>query len=50
MEWQRATNTAMLELVADGTLRPNRLLGKVIGLEDAGASLAAMDEPSSSRG
>jgi len=41
---------AMLDLVADGTLRPDLLLGNVIGLEDAGAALAAMDQPSSSAG
>lgn len=41
---------AMLELVADGTLRPDLLLGRVIGLEDAGAALVAMDQPSSSAG
>jgi alcohol dehydrogenase len=34
---------AMLDLVADGTLRPDRLVGPVIGLADAGAALAAMD-------
>lgn len=41
---------AMLELVADGTLRPDLLLGRVIGLEDAGSALAAMDEPPTSAG
>jgi D-arabinose 1-dehydrogenase-like Zn-dependent alcohol dehydrogenase len=34
---------AMLALVADRTLRPDRLVGSVIGLADAGAALAAMD-------
>ena len=29
--------------VADGTLRPGLLVGEVIGLEQAGAALAAMD-------
>jgi len=41
---------AMLSLVADGTLRPDILVGRVIGLEDAGAALAAMDEASPSPG
>jgi len=41
---------AMLALVADGTLRPDQLLGEVIGLEDAPAALAAMDRPASSAG
>jgi alcohol dehydrogenase len=36
---------AMLELVADGTLRPDLLVGEVVGLEAAGAALAAMDRP-----
>ena len=36
----------MLALVADQTLRPDLLIGAVIGLEDAGAALAAMDQPS----
>jgi D-arabinose 1-dehydrogenase-like Zn-dependent alcohol dehydrogenase len=40
----------MLSLVADQTLRPDLLLGEVIGLEDAGAALAAMDRPASSAG
>ena len=34
---------AMLSLIEDGTLRPADLVGRVIGLEDAGAALAAMD-------
>jgi alcohol dehydrogenase len=34
---------AMLAMVADGTLRPGLLVGEVIGLEDAGRALAAMD-------
>jgi D-arabinose 1-dehydrogenase-like Zn-dependent alcohol dehydrogenase len=41
---------AMLDLVADGTLRPELLLGSVIGLDDAGAALAAMDEPAPTAG
>ena len=40
----------MLELVANGTLRPDLLVGKVIGLEDAGNALTAMDQPASSAG
>jgi D-arabinose 1-dehydrogenase-like Zn-dependent alcohol dehydrogenase len=40
----------MLALVADRTLRPDLLIGKVIGLADAGAALAALDQPSSSAG
>jgi D-arabinose 1-dehydrogenase-like Zn-dependent alcohol dehydrogenase len=34
---------AMLALVADGTLRPELLVGDVIGLADAGAALANLD-------
>jgi D-arabinose 1-dehydrogenase-like Zn-dependent alcohol dehydrogenase len=34
---------AMLAMVADGTLRPGLLVGEVIGLQDAGRALAAMD-------
>jgi alcohol dehydrogenase len=41
---------AMLALVADGTLRPGRLVGEVIGLESAGQALAAMDHPSTTAG
>jgi D-arabinose 1-dehydrogenase-like Zn-dependent alcohol dehydrogenase len=36
---------AMLGMVEDGSLRPGDLVGRVIGLEDAGAALAAMDRP-----
>jgi D-arabinose 1-dehydrogenase-like Zn-dependent alcohol dehydrogenase len=36
---------AMLALIADGTLRPDLLIGAVIGLADAGAALAALDQP-----
>ena len=36
---------AMLAMVADGALRPDRLLGEVIGLDGAAAALAAMDRP-----
>lgn len=41
---------AMLAMVADGRLDPARLVGSVISLDEAGAALAAMDDPSSSRG
>jgi len=40
----------MLALIGDGTLRPDLLLGEVIGLGDAGAALAAMDRTPSSAG
>ena len=40
----------MLALVADGTLHPELLIGAVIGLEDAGTALAAMERPSSTGG
>ena len=32
-------------MVADGRLQPRLLVGDVIGLEDAGAALMAMDRP-----
>ena len=35
----------MLALIEDGTLRPGDLVGEVIGLEDAGRALAALDHP-----
>ena len=35
----------MLAQVADGTFRPGLLVGEVIGLEQAGPALAAMDGP-----
>jgi alcohol dehydrogenase len=35
----------MLAMVADGRLQPRLLVGDVIGLEDAGAALMAMDRP-----
>ena len=41
---------SMLALVAGQTLRPDLLLGRVIGLADAGMALAAMDQPSSTAG
>ena len=36
---------AMLELVATGALRPERLIGAVIGLDGAPAAMAAMGGP-----
>ncbi len=41
---------AMLAMVTAGTLRPDRLVGSVIGLDGAGAALAAMDGPASGPG
>lgn len=41
---------AMLEMVADGRLRPDLLVGEVIDLDRAGAALAAMDRPSATAG
>lgn len=41
---------AMLAEIADGTLDPTPLVGRTIGLEDAGAALAAMDRPATSAG
>lgn len=41
---------AMLALVASGALRPDRLVGAVIGLADAGAALAAMSRPATTPG
>jgi alcohol dehydrogenase len=40
----------MLALIGDGTLRPDLLLGEIIGLDEAGAALAAMDRSPSSAG
>lgn len=40
----------LLSLVADGTLRPDLLVGKVIGLADAPAALTAMDHPATEAG
>jgi D-arabinose 1-dehydrogenase-like Zn-dependent alcohol dehydrogenase len=37
----------MMAMVADGTLRPGLLTGRVIGLAQAGRALAAMDGPAS---
>jgi alcohol dehydrogenase len=41
---------AMLALVTSGVLRPDRLVGSVIGLDDAGAALAAMSRPATTAG
>ncbi len=41
---------AMLELVASGVLRPDRLVGRVVGLHEAGPALAAMSSPATSAG
>jgi D-arabinose 1-dehydrogenase-like Zn-dependent alcohol dehydrogenase len=40
----------MLDLVADGTLRPDLLVGRVIGLDEAGDALAAMSRPATTAG
>jgi len=41
---------AMLEMVAEGRLRPDLLVGNVIGLGQAGEALAAMDRPAGAAG
>jgi len=41
---------AMLDLVADGTLCPDLLVGRVIGLGEAGDALAAMSRPATTAG
>ena len=41
---------AMLDLVASGAVRPERLIGAVIGLAEAGAALAAMSRPATTAG
>lgn len=41
---------ALLALIEDGTLQPGRLIGEVIGLQDAGRALAALDDASRSAG
>lgn len=41
---------AMLDLVASGAVQPDRLVGTVIGLGDAGAALAAMSGPATTAG
>ncbi len=40
----------MLAEIAAGTLRPDRLIGRVIGLDDAPAALAALDQPAAAAG
>jgi D-arabinose 1-dehydrogenase-like Zn-dependent alcohol dehydrogenase len=40
----------MLDLVVSGAVRPDRLVGAVIGLDDAGEALAAMSRPPMSAG
>jgi alcohol dehydrogenase len=41
---------AMMRMVTDGTLRPARLTGDVIGLEGVPQALAAMDRPAAAAG
>jgi alcohol dehydrogenase len=41
---------AMMAMVGDGTLRPGTAIGQVIGLEDIGQALAAMNGPGSAVG
>jgi D-arabinose 1-dehydrogenase-like Zn-dependent alcohol dehydrogenase len=41
---------AMMAMIADGTLPVGALTGRVIGLEDLGQALAAMDGPSTAAG
>lgn len=41
---------AMMAMVADGRLRPGAAIGQVIGLEDVGQALAAMNGPGSAVG
>jgi D-arabinose 1-dehydrogenase-like Zn-dependent alcohol dehydrogenase len=36
---------AMLDLVVSGRVRPEQLVGRVVGLDEAGAALAAADRP-----
>ena len=40
----------LLALVASGAIDPRRLVGRVIGLEGAGAALAGMSEPTRAAG
>jgi hypothetical protein len=40
----------MLALIADQTLRPERLIGQVTGLAGAGAALAALGQPPAAAG
>jgi len=41
---------SMLALVADGRLAPDRLVGRVIALDDAGAALVGMSAPPTGSG
>lgn len=41
---------AMLQLIADGRLDPGRLVGRLVGLDQAGIELMAMDAPAPSAG
>jgi D-arabinose 1-dehydrogenase-like Zn-dependent alcohol dehydrogenase len=41
---------AMLDLVGSGTVQPDRLIGSLIGLGEAGAALAAMSGPATTAG
>lgn len=41
---------ALLAMVADGRLDPARLVGRVVGLEDAGAALADLGRPATTPG
>lgn len=41
---------AMMAMISAGTLDPRRLVGDVIGLDDAPAALAALDDPSAAAG
>ena len=45
-----ADYAGMLDLVAAGTLRPELLVGRVVGLAEAGAALAAMDDEATTGG
>jgi D-arabinose 1-dehydrogenase-like Zn-dependent alcohol dehydrogenase len=40
----------LLDLVGAGTLQPGRLVGRVIGLAEAGAALTAMGDPAERAG
>ena len=41
---------AMLDLVASGAVRLERLVGAVVGIADAGEALAAMSRPATTPG
>jgi alcohol dehydrogenase len=40
----------LLDLVVSGALRPDLLVGRVVGLEEAGSALAAMSHPATTPG